>query len=108
MMTRSDTWKCSLPADFAQARCWMLWYQFGVAEPSIQKQGENRILIQLPGLLDRERAKSLIGQTALLEFKLVKTEEEGKAFYDRVDQYFARKLRGGAPPDSAAPDSTVH
>ena len=82
--------------------------QFGVAEPSIQKQGENRILIQLPGLLDRERAKSLIGQTALLEFKLVKTEEEGKAFYDRVDQYFARKLRGGAPPDSAAPDSTVH
>jgi protein-export membrane protein SecD len=82
--------------------------QFGVAEPSIQKQGVNRILIQLPGLLDRERAKSLIGQTALLEFKLVKTEEEAKAFYDRVDQYFARKLRGGAPPDSAAPDSTVH
>ncbi len=82
--------------------------QFGVAEPSIQKQGENRILIQLPGLLDRERAKSLIGQTALLEFKLVKTEEEGKAFYDRVDQYFARKLRGAAPPDSAATDSIVH
>ena len=82
--------------------------QFGVAEPSIQKQGENRILIQLPGLLDQERAKALIGQTALLEFKLVKTEEEARAFYDRVDPYFARKLRGGVPPDSTAPDSILH
>src|SRR5436190_1817679 len=76
--------------------------QFGVAEPSIQKQGTNRILVQLPGLLDQERAKALIGQTALLEFKLVKTEEEAKALYDRIDAYFARKLRGGAVADSAA------
>jgi len=82
--------------------------QFGVAEPSIQKQGTNRILVQLPGLLDQERAKALIGQTALLEFKLVKTEEESKALYDRIDAYFARKLRGGALPDSAAPDSLLH
>jgi len=82
--------------------------QFGVAEPSVQRQGENRILIQLPGLLDQERAKALIGQTALLEFKLVKTEEESKALYDRIDSYFARKLRGGAAPDSAAPDSILH
>src|SRR5882672_11174844 len=82
--------------------------QFGVAEPSIQRQGVNRILIQLPGLLDQERAKSLIGQTALLEFKLVRTEEESKALYDRIDGYFSRKLRGGMPPDSAAPDSVLH
>src|SRR6266508_1741586 len=45
--------------------------QFGVAEPSIQQQGDNRILIQLPGVQDPERAKALIGKTALLEFKLV-------------------------------------
>jgi len=82
--------------------------QFGVAEPSIQKQGDNRILIQLPGLLDQERAKSLIGQTALLEFKLVKTEEEATALFQRVDGYFARKLHGGTPPDSTAPDSLRH
>src|SRR3990172_4407866 len=82
--------------------------QFGVAEPSIQKQGDNRILVQLPGLLDQERAKSLIGQTALLEFKLVKTEEEARALYDRVDQYFARKLHGGTLPDSGAADSLLH
>src|SRR5207253_8496155 len=45
--------------------------QFGVAEPSIVQQGDNRILVQLPGVQDPERAKALIGKTALLEFKLV-------------------------------------
>ncbi len=45
--------------------------QFGVAEPSIQQQGDNRILVQLPGVQDPERAKALIGKTALLEFKLL-------------------------------------
>jgi preprotein translocase subunit SecD len=45
--------------------------QFGVAEPTIARQGENRILIQLPGIQDPARAKALIGKTALLEFKLV-------------------------------------
>jgi preprotein translocase subunit SecD len=48
--------------------------QFGVAEPTIQQQGENRILVQLPGIQDPERAKVLIGKTALLEFKLVDEE----------------------------------
>ena len=45
--------------------------QFGVAEPDIRRQGDNRILIQLPGIKDTQRAKDLIGKTALLEFKLV-------------------------------------
>ena len=45
--------------------------QFGVSEPDIRRQGENRILIQLPGVKDTQRAKDLIGKTALLEFKLV-------------------------------------
>ena len=45
--------------------------QFGVSEPDIRRQGANRILIQLPGVQDTDRAKSLIGKTALLEFKLV-------------------------------------
>ena len=45
--------------------------QFGVSEPDIRRQGEKRILIQLPGISDTERAKELIGRTALLEFKLV-------------------------------------
>ncbi len=45
--------------------------QFGVREPLIQRQGTDHILVQLPGITDRERALSLIGKTALLEFKLV-------------------------------------
>jgi len=49
--------------------------QFGVAEPSIQIQGDDQIAIQLPGIKDPKRAIELIGKTALLQFKLV--DEEG-------------------------------
>jgi preprotein translocase subunit SecD len=45
--------------------------QFGVSEPIIQREGQENILIQLPGIQDPERAKEIIGKTALLEFKLV-------------------------------------
>jgi len=45
--------------------------EFGVSEPDIRRQGERRILVQLPGVKDPRRAKDLIGKTALLEFKLV-------------------------------------
>ena len=48
--------------------------QFGVSEPTIQVQGERRILVQLPGVKDPERAINLIGKTARLEFKLVDEE----------------------------------
>jgi len=41
----------------------------GVTEPVIQKQGADRILVELPGISETERAKRLIGQTALLEFR---------------------------------------
>ncbi len=45
--------------------------QFGVREPAIQRQGTDEIVVQLPGVTDRERAIAIIGQTAMLEFKLV-------------------------------------
>jgi preprotein translocase subunit SecD len=61
--------------------------QFGVGEPTIQKQGENRILVQLPGVQDPARAKALIGKTAVLEFKLVD---------EQVDA--TRAVQEGAPP----------
>jgi preprotein translocase subunit SecD len=48
--------------------------QFGVTEPEIIPEGEDRILIQLPGIKDPRRAIDLIGKTALLEFKLVDEE----------------------------------
>jgi len=45
--------------------------QFGVAEPTIQAQGADEIVVQLPGIEDPQRAKELIGRTAVLEFKLL-------------------------------------
>jgi preprotein translocase subunit SecD len=48
--------------------------QFGITEPEIIPQGTDRIIVQLPGIKDTARAKSLIGRTALLEFKLVDDE----------------------------------
>jgi protein-export membrane protein SecD len=58
--------------------------EFGVAEPIIQKQGERRIVVQLPGIKDVERAIKLIGKTALLEFRLVDTERLGKALAGEI------------------------
>lgn len=49
---------------------------FGVAEPVIHTEGLNRIVVQLPGIKEKERAKALIGKTALLEFCLVSDDRE--------------------------------
>ncbi len=50
--------------------------QFGVKEPQIYPQGENEIVVQLPGITDRERALSLISQVAHLEFRIVSADPE--------------------------------
>jgi len=46
--------------------------QFGVSEPTIQKQGKHRIVVELAGIQDSDRARALLQSTALLEFYLVK------------------------------------
>jgi preprotein translocase subunit SecD len=51
---------------------------FGVKEPIIQRQGENRILVQLPGEKNVDEAKKLIGQVALLEFKETASDLSGQ------------------------------
>lgn len=48
--------------------------ELGVAEPVIQQQGDDRIVVQLPGVQDTARAKEILGATATLEFRLVDTE----------------------------------
>ncbi len=48
--------------------------QFGVSEPTIQRQAENEIVVELPGVKDPKRAVEIIGKTAQLEFKLVDDE----------------------------------
>ena len=65
--------------------------QFGVAEPLIQIEGKDRIAVQLPGLTDPERAKKMIGKTALLEFKLVRTNDEQRMLFQRLDSWLAAR-----------------
>jgi preprotein translocase subunit SecD len=75
--------------------------QFGVAEPDIRKQQDNRIIVQLPGLDDPKRAINIIGRTAHLEFKLVdegadvQAAVNGKVPAESELAYLVNK-RGGA------------
>ena len=50
--------------------------ELGVAEPVIQQQGDNRIMVQLPGVQDTTRAKEILGTTATLEYRLVDVEHD--------------------------------
>ncbi len=50
--------------------------EIGVAEPVIQQQGDNRIVVQLPGVQDTTRAKKILGKTATLEYRLVDVEND--------------------------------
>jgi protein-export membrane protein SecD len=50
--------------------------QLGVAEPTLQKQGSNRIIVELPGIKDEKVAKEVIGKTAQLEFNMVRPDAE--------------------------------
>jgi protein-export membrane protein SecD len=75
--------------------------EFGVFEPVIQKIGRDRILVQLPGV-DRERAKSLIGQTAQLKFQLVQDE---RATYDALKAIDDRLQAN--PSGTTAADTTA-
>jgi len=60
---------------------------FGVKEPIIQQQGENRILVQLPGEKNVDEAKKLIGQVALLEFKEATLGPDGQPVRDAEGNY---------------------
>lgn len=80
--------------------------EFGVNEPQIVSQGNDRIIVALPGVRDIERAKDLIGQTARLEFKMVNDDippqtlmswveraREAGIKFDNQDQSFSEYLR---------------
>jgi SecD/SecF fusion protein len=78
--------------------------QFGVGEMSIQRQGRENIIVQLPGITDRERALEIIGKTAHLEFRLVSDNAEDikKALNNEevagYDVLYLDKDRGGREP----------
>jgi SecD/SecF fusion protein len=67
--------------------------QFGVAEPIIQVEGDDRIVVQLAGLTDETRAKRLVGQTALLEFRLVKEGDDLRNLLAEIDENLRSEIR---------------
>ncbi len=76
--------------------------QFGVAEPVIHRQGENEIVVQLPGYKDPKRAVELIGKTAQLEFRLVDEEsplaaELPSSIKPEEEEEFLEKIKDKIP-----------
>ena len=65
--------------------------QFGVSEPNIQKSGNRRIIVELAGVKDPERARKLIQSTALLEFSLVKDIEDQQSLFTSIDDLMIDK-----------------
>lgn len=58
--------------------------EIGVAEPVVQREGSNRIIVQLPGIQDTEKAKDIIGATATLDFKAVIEKIDGSEEFDFI------------------------
>ncbi len=71
--------------------------EFGVAEPLIQKVGDERIIVELPGIQDEERAKDLVQRTAFLEFQMV---VDGRELTERLRAVDAALAGRPMPPAS--------
>ncbi len=71
--------------------------ELGVAEPIIQQQGADRIVVQLPGVQDTARAKELLGRTASLELRLVEAHASDPAGRDYDPQKIDEAMKGNVP-----------
>jgi SecD/SecF fusion protein len=78
----------------------------GVAEPNIQKQGNDRIIIDLPGYTDADRAEELVGQMAVLEFKLLESMDNASLLLQKIDSV-VRASEMTEAGDSAATQTTT-
>ncbi len=76
--------------------------QYGVSEPSIQRQGSRRIIVELPGVAREEEAKQLLQGTALLEFRIVKDPDFTFNVMQKIDEVLAGKII-----DSTKTDTTL-
>lgn len=66
--------------------------ELGVEEPLIQKVGQDRLIVELAGITDEERAKEIVGTTALLEFKLVERLDRLQPLLPRIDRAIVATL----------------
>ncbi|RME19227.1 MAG: protein translocase subunit SecD, partial [Candidatus Zixiibacteriota bacterium] len=76
------------------------------AEPVIQKQGNDRIIVDLPGYTDPERAEEIIGQTAQLEFKLLENWDNAQLLLARIDTAVAEYEKAKANPNTQSDTTT--
>ncbi len=75
--------------------------QYGVSEPSIQKQGSTRFIVELPGVSNEAEVRELLQGTALLEFKLLQPEDVVVKVFQAIDNVMAGQ------PDSLASNDTT-
>jgi SecD/SecF fusion protein len=66
--------------------------QYGVSEPTIQKQGGRRIIVELPGVKDENEVNSLLQGTALLEFRMLKDPQISYKVMESIDKFLTGKL----------------
>ena len=78
--------------------------RYGVTEPSIQRQGTRRIVVELPGIDDPERVRDLLEGTARLEFRLMAEPQQLAQAAQRIVQYYEPDTSAAAPPTEAPED----
>ena len=85
--------------------------EFGVREPTIQRVGNDRIIVELAGIDDPERAKAIVERTAFLEFKLVREDDNFRNALPRIDRGIVQELGAenlrGAAIEEAEPESQL-
>jgi len=81
--------------------------QYGVSEPSIQKLGGTRIIVELPGVSKEDEVRQLLQGTALLEFKLLKEPDVVYRVMESIDKLLAASDTTETDPVSAAADTTM-
>ncbi|MHB2153052.1 protein translocase subunit SecD [Calditrichota bacterium GD2] len=73
--------------------------EFGVSEPTIQKVGDRRIIVELAGVTDPTRVRKLIGRTALLEFRLLEDNMVSSRVAEKINNFIQSKIN---PYDTTA------
>lgn len=81
--------------------------QYGVSEPTIQKQGGSRIIVELPGVSNETEVRELLQGTALLEFKMLKPEDVVVKVFQAIDNILAGKPDSLSSSDTTSNDSTM-
>ncbi len=81
--------------------------QYGVSEPSIQKQGSTRFIVELPGVSNESEVRELLQGTALLEFKLLKPEDLVVKVFQAIDNVLAGKADSLSSADTTSASDTT-